>query len=82
MEQYINLSSIIDVEPDVDPVLNLIDDENLVIEVAKRRDIDVITDILDMISYEEKAQVFEYLKEDFVDWLKEDDSDKEDLQEI
>ena len=69
MERYIDLSSIIDVEPDVD----------LVIEVAKRRDIDVITDILDMISYKEKAQVFEYLKEDFVDWLKEDDSDKEDL---
>lgn len=79
MDQYINLSSIIDVEPDVDLVLNLIDDENLVIEVAKRRDIGVIIDILDMISYEEKAQVFEYLKEDFVDWLKEDDSDKEDL---
>lgn len=79
MERYIDLSSIIDVEPDVDLVLNLIDDENLVIEVAKRRDIDVITDILDMISYKEKAQVFEYLKEDFVDWLKEDDSDKEDL---
>lgn len=82
MDQYINLSSIIDVEPDVDPVLNLIDDENLIIEVAKRRDISVIIDILDMISYEEKAQVFEYLKEDFVDWLKEDDSDKEDLQKI
>ena len=82
MERYIDLSSIIDVEPDVDLVLNLIDDENLVIEVAKRRDIDVITDILDMISYKEKAQVFEYLKEDFVDWLKEDDSDKEDLQKI
>lgn len=79
MDQYINLSSIIDVEPDVDPVLNLIDDENLVIEVAKRRDIGVIIDILDMISYEEQAQVFEHLKEDFVDWLKEDDSDKEDL---
>lgn len=82
MERYIDLSSIIDVEPDIDLVLNLIDNKNLVIEVAKRRDIDVITDILDMISYEEKAQVFEYLKEDFVDWLKEDDSDKEDLQEI
>lgn len=79
MDQYINLSSIIDVEPDVDLVLNLIDDENLVIEVAKRRDIGVIIDILDMISYEEQAQVFEYLKEDFVDWLKKDDSDKEDL---
>lgn len=77
MDQYINLSSIIDVEPDVDLVLNLIDDENLVIEVAKRRDIGVIIDILDMISYKEKAQVFEYLKEDFVDWLKEDDSDKD-----
>ena len=82
MDQYINLSSIIDVEPDVDLVLNLIDDENLVIEVAKRRDIGVIIDILDMISYEEQAQVFEYLKEDFVDWLKKDDSDKEDLQKI
>lgn len=82
MERYINLSSIIDVEPYVDLVLDLINDENLVIEVAKRRDIDVIIDILDMISYKEKAQVFKYLKEDFVDWLKEDDSDKEDLQEI
>lgn len=79
MDQYIDLSSIIDVEPDIDQVLDLISDENLVVEVAKHRDIDVITDILDMISYEEKAQVFEYLKEDFVDWLKEDDSDKEDL---
>lgn len=77
MDRYINLSSIIDVEPDVDLALNLIDDENLVIEVAKRRDIGVIIDILDMISYEEQAQVFEYLKEDFVDWLKEDDSDKD-----
>lgn len=82
MEHYIDLSSIIDVEPDIDQVLDLINDENLVIEVAKRRDIDVIIDILDMISYEEKAQVFEYLKDEFADWLKENDSDKEDLQEI
>lgn len=79
MDQYIDLSSVIDVEPDINLVLDLINDENLVVEVANHRDIDVIIDILDMISYEEKVKVFEYLKEDFVDWLKEDDSDKEDL---
>lgn len=79
MDQYIDLSSIIDVEPDINLVLDLINDENLVIEIAEHRDIAVITDILDRVSYEEKAQVFEYLKDGFVDWLKENDSDKEDL---
>lgn len=77
MDQYINLSSVIDVEPDIDLVLDLIQDENLVVEVAKRRDIDVIIDILDMISYEEKMQIFEYLKDEIVDWLRGDDSDKD-----
>lgn len=77
MNQYIDLSSVIDVEPDIDLVLSLINDENLVVEVAKHRDIDVITDILDMISDEKRAQVFEYLKDEIVDWLKGDDSDKD-----
>ena len=77
MDRYIDLSRVIDVEPDINLVLDLINDENLVVEVAKHRDIDVIIDILDMISYEKKAQVFEYLKEDFVDWLEEGDSDKD-----
>lgn len=77
MDQYINLSSVIDVEPDIDLVLDLIQDENLVVEVAKRRDIDVIIDILDMISYEEKMQIFEYLKDEIVDWLRGDDSDED-----
>lgn len=77
MNQYIDLSSVIDVEPDIDLVLSLINDENLVVEVAKYRDIDVITDILDMISDEKRAQVFEYLKDEIVDWLKGNDSDKD-----
>lgn len=77
MDQYIDLSSVIDVEPDIDQVLDLVKDENLVVEVARHRDIDVITDILDMITDEERAQVFEYLKEEFVEWLKENDSDKD-----
>lgn len=77
MNHYIDLSSVIDVEPDIDLVLSLINDENLVVEVAKHRDIDVITDILDKISDKERAQVFEYLKDEIVDWLKEDDSDKD-----
>lgn len=77
MDKYIDLSSVIDVEPDINLVLNLIQDANLVVEVAKRRNIDVITDILDMISDEERAQVFEYLKDEFVDWLKEKDSDED-----
>lgn len=77
MNQYIDLSSVIDVEPDIDLVLNLIQDENLVVEVAKYRDIDVIADILDMISDEKRAQVFEYLKDEFVDWLKKNDPDKD-----
>lgn len=77
MDQYIDLSSVIDVNPDIDLVLDLISDENLVVEVAKRRDIDVIIDILDMISYEEKMQIFEYLKDEIVDWLRGNDSDED-----
>lgn len=77
MDRYIDLSSVIDVYPDIDQVLDLVNDDNLVVEVSKRRDIDVITDILDNITDEERAQVFEYLKEEFVDWLKENDSDKD-----
>lgn len=34
MNHYIDLSSIIDVEPDIDLVLNLINDENLVVKIV------------------------------------------------
>lgn len=75
MDQYIDLSSIIDVEPDIDQVLDLVKDDNLVVEVARHRSVDVVQDIIDSLSDEDKDALFEYIREDFINWL--DDNNKD-----
>lgn len=75
MDQYIDLSSIIDVEPDIDQVLGLVKDDNLVVEVARHRSVDVVQDIIDSLSDEDKDTLFEYIREDFINWL--DDNNKD-----
>lgn len=75
MDQYIDLSSIIDVEPDIDQVLDLVKDDNLVVEVARHRSVDVVQDIIDSLSDEDKDTLFEYIREDFINWL--DDNNKD-----
>ena len=75
MDQYIDLSSVIDVEPDIDQVLDLVKDDNLVVEVARHRSVDVIQDIIDSLSDEDKEALFEYIREDFIDWLNDNNKD-------
>lgn len=75
MDQYIDLSSIIDVEPDIDQVLDLVKDDNLVVEVARHRSVDVVQDIIDSLSDEDKDALFEYIREDFIDWLNDNNKD-------
>lgn len=75
MDQYIDLSSVIDVEPDIDQVLDLVKDDNLVVEVARHRSVDVIQDIIDSLSDEDKDALFEYIREDFIDWLNDNNKD-------
>lgn len=75
MDQYIDLSSIIDVEPDIDQVLDLVEDDNLVVEVARHRSVDVVQDIIDSLSDEDKDALFEYIREDFIDWLNDNNKD-------
>lgn len=75
MDQYIDLSSIIDVEPDIDQVLDLVKDDNLVVEVARHRSVDVVQDIIDSLSDKDKDALFEYIREDFIDWLNDNNKD-------
>lgn len=75
MDQYIDLSSVIDVEPDIDQVLDLVKDDNLVVEVARHRSVDVIQDIIDSLSDEDKDALFEYIREDFINWLNDNNKD-------
>lgn len=75
MDQYIDLSSIIDVEPDIDQVLDLVKDDNLVVEVARHRSVDVVQDIIDSLSDEDKDALFEYIREDFINWLNDNNKD-------
>lgn len=75
MDQYIDLSSVIDVEPDIDQVLDLVEDDNLVVEVARHRSVDVVQDIIDSLSDEDKDALFEYIREDFIDWLNDNNKD-------
>lgn len=75
MDQYIDLSSIIDVEPDIDQVLDLVKDDNLVVEVARHRSVDVVQDIIDSLSDEDKDTLFEYIREDFINWLNDNNKD-------
>ena len=75
MDKYIALSSVIDVEPDIDQVLDLVKDDNLVVEVARHRSVDVIQDIIDSLSDEDKDALFEYIREDFINWLNDNNKD-------
>lgn len=75
MDQYIDLSSVIDVEPEIGDILDLIKDENIVYEVAKHRSVDVIQDIIDSLSDEDRDALFEYIREDFNNWLNDNNKD-------
>lgn len=75
MDRYIDLSSVIDVEPDINQVLDLVKDDNLVVEIARHRSVDVIQDIIDSLSDEDKDALFEYIREDFINWLNDNNKD-------
>ena len=75
MDRYIDLSSVIDVEPDINQVLDLVKDDNLIVEIARHRSVDVIQDIIDSLSDEDKDALFEYIREDFINWLNDNNKD-------